>query len=117
MYCRPDKQLVAGPTTRNTKLNTNLNTPLPDDLDCPRFREAWADWFEYRKSKRKPVSELAAKRQLKKLAAVGVEAAVAALDTSISNDWIGVFPERAKATSNGRMHFTGIKEFLANDKR
>ena len=78
-------------------------TPLPPELDTPEFRKAWDEWLHYRKEKRKPVSDLAASKQIQSLVAVGVVAAIAAIERSIANDWQGIFPngERQDGRSGG----------------
>ncbi len=68
---------------------------LPEALRQPAFVEKWSEWLDYRRTDRgKKVSKRAAKMQLKKLAAVGVLIAVAAIDDAIANDYQGVFPEK-----------------------
>lgn len=64
---------------------------IPACLDTPEFNEAWAEWIEYRKSKRKKVTLLAAKKQLADLAAMGPARAIAAINQSIKNDYQGIF--------------------------
>lgn len=69
---------------------------LPAALDGPGFREAWSDWKNYRRKKRKPVTEIAEREQLKDLARYGHEIAIEAIRTSIRSDWQGLFPEKIK---------------------
>jgi hypothetical protein len=66
---------------------------LPDELQTPSFREAWADWLEDRKDRREPVTPLAAKLQLKKLSKLPVGQAIQTIQTSIEKGWKGLFPE------------------------
>lgn len=75
-------------------------TALPEELDTPQFSEKWAEWLEYRRKARKPVTEIGEKRQLKNLAKYGTSIATQAIDQSIANDWQGLFPEKIPA--NGR---------------
>lgn len=65
---------------------------FPDNLRTRPFEDKWAEWLGYRKAKRKPVSEIAAKKQLKSLGDVGVTAAIAAIDKAIESDWQSVHP-------------------------
>ena len=65
-------------------------TLLPPELG-ESFRETWLEWCQYRREIRKPVTETAANRQLKKLAAWGPDQAAASIDQSISNTWTGLF--------------------------
>lgn len=70
---------------------------IPEEIDTPEFREAWAGWLEYRrKVRRRPVSELAGKQQLAKLAKVGVESSIEAIEISIESDWQGLFPDTVR---------------------
>lgn len=60
----------------------------------------WERWCEYRKGKRKPVTERAAQEQtaLLKLYSVAVQRQI--ITTSIMNDYTGIFPPRG--TGNGQ---------------
>lgn len=70
--------------------------PVPDVLLTHNgFTEKWAEWLEYRQAKRKPVSEIAAKKQLKKLAE-NPSTASAAIDQAIASDWQGLFPDKQR---------------------
>lgn len=62
---------------------------LPDWLP----RAAWADWVADRAERRKPISSIAAAKQLKKLAALRTDGhdPVAVLDHSIANGYQGLF--------------------------
>jgi hypothetical protein len=63
---------------------------LPE-LDTPQFRKSWAEWLEYRKQIKKPLSPLSQQKQLNKLKFWGSARAVAAINHSIANGWIGIF--------------------------
>lgn len=79
-------------------------TSVPDALDVPEFNVAWSDWLEFRRTKRKPVSDLAAKTQLADLARYGPATAIQTIRDSIKNDWQGLFPEKSK---NAQPRITG----------
>jgi hypothetical protein len=64
---------------------------LPDVLNNDVFLEAWADWVRHRSEIRKPLKPTTIKKQLKKLAAMGVVRAVAAIEHSIANGYQGLF--------------------------
>lgn len=67
---------------------------LPKEFgESAEFKGAWAEWEKYRRSKGKPISEIAAKRQAKKMVKEfgNVEHAIAAIEFSISNDYQGLF--------------------------
>lgn len=60
------------------------------------FREAWRGWLDYRKKTRKKVSRFAAVRQLNLLGEYDPGDAIRIIETSIQNDWQGLFPTRLK---------------------
>lgn len=73
--------------------------PQPPATDLPHgatFAAAWAEWLGYRAKKRAKVTDVTAARQLKMLAALPEQQAVACLDLSITNGWTGLFPDKAK---------------------
>lgn len=59
------------------------------------FVSKWNLWVQSRHGRRKPISELAAKEQLEKLAGFGLAGAIESLRQSIEGDWQGVFPPKA----------------------
>lgn len=86
---------------------------LPESIDTPEVRAAWVEWCDYRRAKRKPVSLPAASKQLKTLAAHGAAAAVSAIERSIANDWVGLFPERAGRNGHAKPLHSGLMELAA----
>lgn len=64
---------------------------LPADLDAADFREAWAQFIEHRKQKKKPLTGMAAEMQLRALAEIGKARAIAAIRYSIAQGWQGIF--------------------------
>lgn len=64
---------------------------IPTELDTPEFNTAWNEFLQHRKEKRAPMTPTAQKNMFGKFTAWGVESAVAAIDTAISNGWTGVF--------------------------
>jgi hypothetical protein len=64
---------------------------IPESLNSEPFKAAWGEWLSYRKEKRKPVSERAAKMQLRDLENMGPDRAVAAIRHSIKSDYQGIF--------------------------
>lgn len=62
---------------------------------------SWCEWCDYRKSKRKPISELAAKKQFKMLCEYDLETQKEIIDLSIQNDYAGLFPPKYKAGTDG----------------
>lgn len=71
--------------------------PVPAQLDTPAFMDSWTNWLKYRRSKRKKVTAAAATIQLKRLAEVGPEIAIQAIEEAIANDYQGLFPDKVKA--------------------
>lgn len=65
---------------------------IPDKINL----EAWAEWIEYRKAKRKPVSPLAAKKQFKLLTEYDQDSQQEIIDNSIQNDYQGLFKLRGQ---------------------
>jgi transposase len=63
------------------------------------FMAAWAEWVKYRRETKKKTARSTAAKQLKKLAGVGAEAAIAAINRSIEHGWAGLFPETQHAKS------------------
>ena len=61
------------------------------------FVVKWTAWVASRHNRRKPISELAAKEQLAKLAGFGVAGAIESLRQSIEGDWQGIFPPKVAA--------------------
>jgi hypothetical protein len=69
-------------------------TEIPSDLDCPAFREVWNDFLTHRKEKKKAVTPTNERALLKKLRSWGTSKAVDALQNSVTNGWLGVFPPK-----------------------
>ena len=63
---------------------------IPPVLDAPEFRAAWADWEKHRREIKKKLTPTSVERQLKKLAAIGVERAVRCIEHTIEKGWTGL---------------------------
>jgi hypothetical protein len=72
---------------------------IPPRLDTPEFRQAWSEWHEDRRERRKRMTPRAERMQLDKLEPFGPDVAIKAIRESIANGWTGVFPEKY-ATAN-----------------
>ena len=86
-----------------------MNDELPLELDTPDFRAAWAEWLAYRKERHlgtyKPIG---LRRQLRALAAVGPQSAIAAIEQSIQQNYQGLFPKPVKThRTAGAGEFSG----------
>lgn len=77
------------------------------------FSSAWTEWMDYRRSKRKPVSIAAARKQLETLAAVSEAEAVAAINKAISSDWQGIFLDKRRKTTSDK-NADACRAFIAS---
>jgi hypothetical protein len=68
---------------------------FPANLQTSRFRQAWSEYLDYRKTGRhKPLQPASVKAQLKKLSAMGHDIAIEAIANTIANGWQGIFPPK-----------------------
>jgi hypothetical protein len=75
--------------------------PLPEDLDTPDFRQAWADWWVYRRERRLPVYKSSTiQQQFREFRQWGVANAITAIRESIRQNYQGLFEPKPKF-SNG----------------
>ena len=86
---------------------------LPLHLQTPSFLAKWQEWERFRRLKRKPISRMAAVRQIRMLSQFGPGPAAQAIDNSIQNDYQGLFPpSRGAAVRNleqpKRKDYTGV---------
>ena len=66
---------------------------IPQHLAAdPDFLREWGEWLEFRRKNRKKVSRMAASRQLHLLGEYQPADAIRIIETSITNDWQGLFP-------------------------
>ncbi|MDB4731516.1 hypothetical protein OAF98_03840 [Planctomicrobium sp.] len=100
------KSELVNPDARNPTYRTSNKHPkehpkghfrpeevrMPETLSVPGFQSAWMEWCSYRRESKKPISKRAAHLQIAQLSKVGPDAAVAAIQKSILNDWQGLFP-------------------------
>lgn len=92
---------------------------LPTELRTPGFLRAWFAWCDYRARKRCKVSSDACSLQLSKLAKFGPDVAIAAIQTSIENDYQGLFPEKVGRMIAGRIaapEFSGLRQWAEQNK-
>lgn len=71
---------------------------LPMPLDTPTFRQAWCQWWKYRRERRLPVYKpTTITERLNSFLAWGEASAVESIRQSISNGWAGLFePKESK---------------------
>lgn len=76
---------------------------IPDALQTPAFRDAWARWLAYRKEILKPVTQISGDQALAELATMGEARARAAIAYTIGRGWTGLREEeRASGGHPGR---------------
>lgn len=99
VWADPDKfGAVVNPTLETLsavakKADKSLPAVIPLSLDTPEFRQAWDDWFAYRReAKLSPWKPVTARLKLAELEALGPAAAVEAIRRSIGNGYLGIFP-------------------------
>jgi len=68
---------------------------VPDALNA----DAWHEWIEYRVDRRKPITQLSAKKQVAELAKYSHETQQQMVDTSIANGWQGLFPPKVNGNT------------------
>ncbi|WP_309400198.1 hypothetical protein [Cerasicoccus maritimus] len=66
---------------------------IPKELCTAPFKDAWEEWKAHRSEMRKRFTDRAQRMALKKLATLGPEAAIAAIEHSIANGYQGIFPD------------------------
>lgn len=84
---------------------------IPTVLHDPRFTQAWAEWLQYRGERRLTRSSRCLNRQLKLLAELGVEKAVASIEQSLTQGWQGLFEPRGRFDSKANTTYQGLREF------
>ncbi len=80
---------------------------LPPALTTAAFRAAWAEWVAYRRQAGKRLTPIGVCRQIRMLADLGHDAAVASIHQSIEHGWAGLFTPRNAAAHPPPTHRTG----------
>lgn len=84
---------------------------LPPALDTAEFRQAWEQWLADRAERRLPrYTARAMTLQLRRLEAMGAEAAIAAINWSIAQGYRGIFPEPAAPGTQAKAKQPGAWE-------
>lgn len=91
-------QAVDRVVTTNKNYNNDKKIIIPDGINQP----AWNEWVAYRKSKKKTVSQAAAKKQFKLLLNYDLLTQQQIIDQSIQNDYQGLFAP--KWSTNEQAH-------------
>ena len=82
---------------------------FPQELDTDKFRHSWGEWIQHRVELRKKLTPLATKKLLNKLASWGHDRAIAAIEFSITNGWIGVYESQGEPKKVDALD--GLREF------
>lgn len=91
-----------GKKGRNNKAAAPPVFEIPQTLQDERFIAAWGTWMAHLKEKRKPLGQIAGNQQLKKMEAIGLVRALAALEHSTSNNYTGIYEPSTAGNSNGK---------------
>lgn len=87
---KPVAQSNQGGCTKQPEPSLTVIEPsMPYSSD--QFKEAWQDWLQFRKQKKKPMTELAIKRMFKKIAPWGEQKTLIAIDKSITSGWTDLY--------------------------
>lgn len=94
----------------NNEKNDKNKEVFPEGLNVNEFIFAWQEWTKYRIERKKKLTPSTITKQLKKLSQYPLSTAISAINESILNGWIGLFPE--KGNENGRKTGkTGQRQF------
>jgi hypothetical protein len=91
-----DKRIVCNDAETFKKHDVEIS--LPNNLQTPAFKAAWESWLQYRKERRSKITPSTQAKQLKELSAMGEQRAIASIEQSIRNGWLGLF----SACKNGK---------------
>jgi hypothetical protein len=85
-----------------------------------KFKKVFDEWIKYRRELKKPLTETTIEKQMTELKGKTVEDAIAILNQSMLNGWIGLQPlknqENGKSTSGtSKTREQGIGEFVFSD--
>ncbi len=84
---------------------TALVGEISSNLDTPQFSQAWSLWIQHRKElgSKQALKPTQARSQLKMLAKLGPEAAIAMIEHTIEKGWVGLrAPDNQKGKTDGR---------------
>ena len=81
----------------------NKEILIPDGINAV----AWNEWVDYRKTKKKVISQAAATKQFKLLTNYALDVQQQIINQSIQNDYQGLFEPRGSNENNQRSHQSG----------
>lgn len=87
------------------KKNGKESKSLPLPFDDPDFVDAWSDWSQHRKEKKKPLTPTSMKLQLQTLKEMGLDRAIRAIDHSIEKGWTGIFEPADEPAKPKRVNY------------
>jgi hypothetical protein len=83
--------------------DSSIACSIPPSIRTEAFIDVWVMWVFDRKSRKKPLTDIAWSKQLEKLSEMGLEKAIHSLNESMMNGWTGLFePKDQNATNSGR---------------
>ncbi|MCA9010497.1 MAG: helix-turn-helix domain-containing protein [Planctomycetaceae bacterium] len=85
---------------------------FPESLDNEKFAAAWDEWIQFRKEIKKKLTPSTISKQLAKLESWGSDAAVQAIEKSISQGWQGLFRPDGKQDGKAPGSSLGAGEAL-----
>ena len=86
-----------------------VDATLPFQLQDPRFEAAWEEYVQYRKERKlgKLLSR-SVQKQWDRMAAVGMEVAIEAIDQTIASGWQGIFLDRVAQRGESKTQFASL---------
>ena len=91
------------------KEKISFSDQLPQHLQTESFRRKWQEWENFRRKKRKPISQIAFSRQVKELEKWTEEQATEAVDFSIASDYQAlVMPYSRQKNAHFKKDYSGI---------
>jgi hypothetical protein len=73
--------------------------PVDLPFQSEQFAEAWGEWVEHNRAKRKPLPPTTIKFQLRRLAKWGESRSMDAIEYSIRQNYQGIFEETIKGST------------------
>lgn len=96
-------------TNVTQKEKISFSDQLPQHLQTESFRKKWQEWENFRRKKRKPISQIAFSRQVKELEKWTEEQATEAVDFSIASDYQAlVMPYSRQKNAHFKKDYSGI---------
>lgn len=91
----------------NTKEAESIRLPYESDA----FASAWSQWGKHRREKRKNLTRSTIDKQLRKLASMGEQKAIATIENSIEQGYTGLFPPNEKTEKQNQRSIKSANEY------